>query len=687
VFNTLELKSQNFIHYKDSLQQITSNTSAADTTRLKASRQLTLHYLMEESNVYEALRTCTNGFQIAQSSKNYTLITKTLSLRGYIYQHYTSDYESAIRDYFKALETTHLSDADLTSDRLTLYINLGTLYYDYKNYSDAEKYLKQGLELAKKLNLEADAANIEFNLASVYQAQNKTDLMLRAYDAAKKYYKKTGSELDLATIDLNLANYTVIGPKDKITEHSRRGAVSVYKRVKEIFKEAGVDSYYLAAITGLGVQLTELGELSESMKYLKEAEELGRQYSDFRSLENIYLNLAENFRKQGIFQEQAAYLSLLLNTRDSLFNENKSKAIAEVQIKYQTEQTEADKEKLLQQSKIKDLELSRRDAELTRSRTIRFTLLGGLSLIVIFAFFLFNRLQVMRKQKKIIEKQKRLVEEKQKEVQDSILYARRIQAAVLPSMRRVREMLPESFVLYLPKDIVAGDFYWLESPPTSPLPESENETVTLFAAADCTGHGVPGAMVSVICNNGLNRAVREHGLTIPGEILDKAREIVIQEFEKSEDDVKDGMDISLVALTHGGPGGHLLLKWAGANNPIWIINPNRTEWPYPFIGGEGWGEIKPNKQPIGKYTDAKPFTTHTAELQKGDTIYIFTDGFQDQFGGEKGKKYKASNLKNFLLSIAYKPLKEQRTLLHQEFDQWKGTNEQVDDVCVIGVRI
>jgi serine phosphatase RsbU (regulator of sigma subunit) len=283
------------------------------------------------------------------------------------------------------------------------------------------------------------------------------------------------------------------------------------------------------------------------------------------------------------------------------------------------------------------------------------------------------------------------LEEKNKEILDSINYAKRIQSAILPPQKRVREYLPDSFILYKPKDIVAGDFYWMETAPllSSPpnrgeMSEGQRGAVILFAAADCTGHGVPGAMVSVVCNNGLNRSVREHGLIDPGQILDKTREIVIAEFEKSEEDVKDGMDISLCSLKG------TTLHWAGANNPLWIINPNRTEWPegaLPFGEGLGGAEYKADKQPIGKYAEPKPFTTHAIQLQQGDTVYIFTDGYQDQFGGEKGKKFKAANFKQLLLSIQHETMERQRVIIDEAFEKWKAGFEQIDDVCVIGVRL
>lgn len=273
----------------------------------------------------------------------------------------------------------------------------------------------------------------------------------------------------------------------------------------------------------------------------------------------------------------------------------------------------------------------------------------------------FYLMRTNREYETIIIQQKEKMEVKNKEITDSINYAKRIQAAILPTDSILKKHLPDSFVVYKPKDIVAGDFYWLE----------KKEELIIFAAADCTGHGVPGAMVSVICNNALNRCVREFNLSNPGKILDKTREIVIAEFEKSDDEVKDGMDISLCCYHPE----TMELSWAGANNPLWIVNE------------KGLLELKADKQPIGKYTDSKPFTTHHIQLKKNDLVYIFTDGYQDQFGGAKGKKFKAANMKEMFLKNKEKSIQEQQMIVDDTFEKWKGSLEQIDDVCVIGIRV
>ena len=297
-----------------------------------------------------------------------------------------------------------------------------------------------------------------------------------------------------------------------------------------------------------------------------------------------------------------------------------------------------------------------------------------------------------------VVKQKELVEQKNTEILDSIEYAKRIQNTILPAQKIVSQYLENSFILYLPKDIVAGDFYWFAPPQPSPkgreqdIPNSDEDIFNirsteksplrgdlegpsiLFAACDCTGHGVPGAMVSVVCSNALNKAVNEFGLKEPSKILDKVAELVIDDLSKNNevgDEIQDGMDASLANLDLT----TLQLEWAGANNPLWIVR------------GTEIIEIKANKQPIGKTDYLEPFTNHHIQLQKGDTIYLFTDGYADQFGGEKGKKLSKNKFKELLLSIQHLNMSEQREALYNAHMQWCGNNEQVDDICVIGVRV
>lgn len=234
---------------------------------------------------------------------------------------------------------------------------------------------------------------------------------------------------------------------------------------------------------------------------------------------------------------------LYIETRDSILSEESQKDVMRQEFQYNYEKkAAADSMANAKANEIRDVQIAQQEAEIKVKRNQQYALYGGLFLVLVFAGFIYNRFRVTQKQKGIIEEkeretyaQKEIIEEKHKEITDSIQYAKRIQCALLPPQKIIKDYLPDSFILFKPKDVVAGDFYWMEF----------KDGRVLFATADCTGHGVPGAMVSVVCVNGLNRSVREHSITDPGKILDKTREIVISEFEKSEEEVKDGMDIAL----------------------------------------------------------------------------------------------------------------------------------------------
>ncbi|MGZ6523160.1 MAG: PP2C family protein-serine/threonine phosphatase, partial [Bacteroidia bacterium] len=342
---------------------------------------------------------------------------------------------------------------------------------------------------------------------------------------------------------------------------------------------------------------------------------------------------------------------------ESLFNSEKASQIAELQIKFNNEQKE----------KLRDLEQKAKDAEQkVKVNRLQFLIASSIIILLItllFSFFIYRGYRNKKKAHEEISKKNEIIESKSKEIIDSINYAKHLQDAILPPHKLIREHLPSYFILYKPKDIVAGDFYWFE--------KIKDSGQILIAAADCTGHGVPGAMVSVVCSNALNRTVKEFKITQPGKILDKVRELVVETFEKSESEVKDGMDISIASFLMD----EMKLEWAGANNPLWIIRSGELI------------EYKADKQSVGKTDHSEIFTNQSILLKKNDTIYLFSDGYADQFGGNKGKKFKTSKMKELFLSVQNETMEDQQMLIDRAFESWKGNNDQVDDVCIIGIRI
>ncbi len=286
----------------------------------------------------------------------------------------------------------------------------------------------------------------------------------------------------------------------------------------------------------------------------------------------------------------------------------------------------------------------------------------------------------------IIE-QKKIIEHKSEEVMDSIKYAKRLQEAILPPEEMINSAILNNFVLYIPKDIVAGDFYWMEKVKG----KKGQQDKVFIAAADCTGHGVPGAMVSVVCSNALNRSLLEYGLTDPGILLDKATDLVIERFSRADQEVKDGMDIALASIVYNNDNS-ANIEYAGAHNHLWVITKrdvigiesNMTE----FDGVDyKLHEIKANKQPVGKYFNRRTFKTNKLTLEQGERFYLYSDGYADQFGGPNGKKFKNKTFKKLIIDTIELDLLTQKDKLEKNFYEWKRDFDQLDDICVIGIEI
>jgi serine phosphatase RsbU (regulator of sigma subunit) len=375
--------------------------------------------------------------------------------------------------------------------------------------------------------------------------------------------------------------------------------------------------------------------------------------------------------KYEIKNAETQILTNLLNNASATDKTNLAAQIAELGVKYESQKKE---QQLVLMQKDKELFNAKMQEKQDSVDSLNTTLTCFILALVGFAVMLFYiiRSNLVRKklntelalQKAEAEKQRELVEEKQHEIIDSITYAKRLQQAILPSVEAVRENLAESFIYYKPKDIVAGDFYWMHT----------SAEYVYLAAADCTGHGVPGAMVSVVCSNALNRAVNEFKLTDTNDILNKTRELVIETFEKSDSEVKDGMDISLLRIPKKRILANTEIEWSGANNSLWYV-----------LGGELL-EVKADKQPIGKHSDPFPFTSKYLSVSSPVTFYLFSDGYADQFSPED-KKLMKKKFKDIVLTMQTMSLSEQRNHLETFHTNWKGNMEQTDDVLVIGVKL
>lgn len=582
---------------------------------------------------------------------------------------------SALDNYFKSLEIEQqLND---TSAMASSYQNIGAVYYYQDEVDDALKYFLKALDLKELMGNEGALIGGYHNVGAIYKSLNDKDSSLLFYRKALGLATKLNRQEFIALSSTTIGSFHL--------EMENYDSARIYlNNALRIQNEIDDRMSIIYTLRELGILEAKTGQSKKAIDYLNQAKTIGEEEHLVIELLDVYDYLYQVYEDQKQFDKAFENYKKFVAVKDTLFNEEVQEQTIKRDLQYQF-----DKEKLQdslnheQEKAIIEATASaneaKKDAEIKAGKLQTYLLIGGLIMILTFLGFVFNRLKITRKQNDEISKQKieiesqkheveeahNLLAEHHKEIQDSIAYAKRIQEAIMPSMQAMNNALGDGFVFYEPKDVVAGDFFWME----------KVEDIIYFAAADCTGHGVPGAMVSVVCSNALTKSLLEEDIRDVGKLLDRTREIVIERLAKSGDEVKDGMDISLCSLQLS-PNG-FQLQWAGANNPIWIVRKNVLDIE----------EIKANKQPIGKYADPQPFTTHKIELQKQDTIYIFTDGFQDQFGGPKGKKFKAAQLKKLLLENQDKSMEEQSNLLKSTLHDWKGNLEQIDDVCIIGVRL
>lgn len=556
--------------------------------------------------------------------------------------------------------------------------NIGIVYVEEKNYPKAIEYYRRVLHKADSLGKNRLKMAQYANLGTVYAEQSgsaKTDLekgelLLHAEEFYKKALQIAGTLNDRNTKVVILLNVAAIiseryniskNPEERNT--LKETALRDFDTMLILCRELGNKYYEAVAVGNLGAFYMHSGEYVKAESHLKTALEMSTDLQApgiQRDHEFYFYSLYDTTRR---YAEAIEHYKKYIILRDSIINEENSKRNLQQQMQYDFEK----KEVIVREEnkrKIQDLKMKE-----TRLTLVIYAAAGGLFSLIIISLLIFKNLKVSRVQNNIIQA-------KNKDILDSITYAKRIQEAILPSARVIHTLLPEHFIYYAPKDIVAGDFYWQE----------KFNHKLFIAAADCTGHGVPGALVSVICSNALTKALMEEKIEIPGDLLSRTREIVVEKLSKNNDAVMDGMDISLASLRFIKSGekanAFAELEWSGANLPLWIIRGDSQTHP-----DQRLHEFKPTKQAICKTENPFPFSTVKQLLYKGDTIYIFTDGFQDQFGGEKGKKFKTSRLKELLLSIQKSSMDEQRKLIHERFISWKGKLEQVDDVCIIGIRI
>ena len=626
---------------------------------------------------------------------------------GNIYQNLGRTEES-LQHYLNASKC--FDECDFKSGVASCWTNIAGIYYTLENFEMALEYDRKAMELQQSLGNKGEVANVMQNMAAIYSGFNRQGVVTKYQhmDSAFYYYQQAATIYEELKDSLNIV-------RTRCNLGLTYMMISDWKKSKKYFDDAykiALAKEYISDIiaieNGYAMMYQKKGEFEKSKEYflkvyprIVEGNYLEKEFMWYR-------DMARTLDSLGDYKGSLRYYERYVDMHDTLRKHDVERQINQLNARYGSEL----KDQEIAAAKERQ-ELMSREQDALRKRFL--IMVGASILIAIFLIFVvYLLIQVRKSNKKLAEQndmilkqsqeierqrdevtaQKEQIEVQQKNILDSIHYASRIQTAILPRPELVEDLFHDHrFILFKPRDIVSGDYYWI----------GKKAQWKIAVAADCTGHGVPGAFMSMLGTAFLNEIINDP--TMPdihaGEILNKLRENIIKALKQTgaAGEQKDGMDLAMWMFDEE----TRQLRFAGANNPLILVRKDFIEGEVPeddrvkiqeFISetnGETYHiiQVAGGKQPIAIYPEMVPFEEYCITLKPGDTLYTFSDGFQDQFGGEKGKKFMIKRLKQVFVNIYESPMSEQRDLLDHELVDWieKGNTEQVDDVLVIGYRV
>ena len=571
-----------------------------------------------------------------------------------------TDFASSLNYGFKTLDfwidlsqKKDNQNKDFIEGKISLaYAAIGSVYADMGDKKAIEYYSK-AIEREEKSG-DKNALSVHYGyMGNFYQDQLKNyNKALDYYSKALVYCEELGQENRASFWLGNTGAILVTLAKEKGISAYRRdslldGAMNYFLRALKITEKIKNKRWQAALLNNIGSLLTSRGKFKEAEEYLSTSLSISKDIKNLPNIIEAEKSLSDLYDITGKTQLAFDHFRNFIAASDSLNSDENAKSLTLIETKYVQDK--------------KDLQIAE---DKRRQKIITYSVSAGLVLVLLLAIFIFRSYQQKQKSNLLLSEKNKIIEEKNKDITDSITYAKRIQQAKLPKKEDIYSSLTQSFILFKPKDIVSGDFYFFH----------KNSQSVFIAAADCTGHGVPGAFMSMIGSEKLEDAIYQSNNT--SEILKKLNKGIKTSLRQSDSDesTRDGMDIALCSVDTQ----NIIVKYAGANRPLWIIRNGQTNVE----------EIKATKTAIGGLTeDNQHFDTHEIKLQQGDTFYICTDGYADQFSGQDGKKLMTRKFKEILVSIQNKTMQEQEKHLDNFVENWKAGAEQVDDILVIGVRL
>lgn len=618
----------------------------------------------------QAMKYAIQQNELATRINNQDALLASYDNLAFLYQN-KSEYEKSIEYMLKSLKAK-----EALHDTMGIAVatsGLAGIYYRMNNFSKALEYFNKSFVIAHEQKNTYTQAKLLGNIGLCYVGLGDVDKGLESYLLAVDLYKQLDLEKEayITYSNIGLIYLNHIADYDK--------ALTYFKLCLKFLD----DNSNVSMLSSTHAKIAEVYSLKADLPNAVHHAKQGLEYAELSGDHQKILEANESFSKvyynNRNYEQAYNYFKKAFHMKDTIYSRTSSEKIAEMQTKYDTEKKEAENKLLKAEKELDKAELKRKSSQQ------KMLVIGLILAILIVAYVAYSLIQkkktnkLLNQQNEQISSKNKIIEEKNKDITDSINYAKRIQTAILPADTALSNHFT-SFVFYRPKDIVSGDFYWVK----------EVGERLFFSVVDCTGHGVPGAFMSIIGFNSLNRIVDDLKIAETGKILDKLNELVIDSITRETREgitIRDGMDLSFCCFDKTSK----TLYFSGAHNPLYVIRNSAIK----LLGyeenmeadGKTLYEIKADKMAIGGSINDSNYTTHSIKVEEGDSIYLFSDGYADQFGGPKGKKFMYKRFKELLLTLQSSDMETQHQALESTILEWMGDLDQLDDICIIGIRL
>jgi len=600
-----------------------------------------------QGNLDEANKSYFEALDVLQTTNEYKEISTTQTSIGNVYFQ-QGNYEEALKYYLESLkiEEEHNNKSGLSRS----YISVGNVHYQLGNMNQSLYYYKQAYIMKKEIGDNKGEAGCLNNIGNIYRFQRDFHKAAETYLEAQKIYEKLNDSRGLTE------TYTNLGLA--FFEQSLNSEAEEYFNKALLLAENNQNqsmvSNILANLAGL---YNKQKKYDLAIKTALKSIDISKELGIIKEIRNAYNHLSLSYEKKGDYKQALEKYKSYKEFNDSLMNSEKHEQITRMEAIYQSEKKQSQIELFIKEKELQDITI-------TRQKIILLIIAVSLVIVSILSFVLFRFYQHKKKIANELLEKNRLITDQKIQITNGIRYASRIQNAILPSLDMVKQLLPEHFILFMPKDIVSGDFYWI----------TQRNNKVIVAVADCTGHGVSGAFMSMLGISFLIQIVTIENTTESDKILSRLKNYFNSALypEGIKTEQKDGMEIAIAIIDPE----DMVAEYSGANSPLLMVRNGEII------------EYEPNKTAIGTFkNDNGAFKRHIIELKKNDALYFFSDGFISQFGGANGQMFMSKPFRQLLINIHDKPAEEQKQILYKTHLEWRGNNEQIDDILVLGIKI